>query len=80
MAKGAPSFSRGRGDPPGGGSAKLPRWHRQPGVQALPLPATVLVAAADAAMANMQAGAPAFKKGGKVGGSFPKGKTAKMPR
>jgi hypothetical protein len=25
-------------------------------------------------------GAPAFRKGGKVGGSFPMGKSAKMPR
>jgi hypothetical protein len=29
---------------------------------------------------EMSGGPPAFRKGGKVGGSFPMGKKAKMPR
>ena len=81
MAKGAPPpFMRGRGGPPAAPISKAAAMAPPPRRAPPPPPATVQGPAADAAMANMQAGAPAFKKGGKVGGSFPKGKTAKMPR
>ena len=75
MAKGAPPpFMRGRGAPPAAPISKAAAMAPPPRRAPPPPPA------AAPPMDPTMAGAPAFRKGGKVGGSFPKGKQTKMPR
>jgi len=79
MAKGAPPpFLRGKGAaaaPPARGSMGRP-----PPAPPRRAPPPMAPPAGPPPMDPTMAGAPAFNKGGKVGGSFPKGKQAKMPR